>query len=41
VQPGSVLGAVATSGGTGSRLAYRQMFGGPASIVAVVSAGRS
>jgi hypothetical protein len=37
--PGSVFGLVATSAGTGSRLAYRQMFGGPASIDSRLSAG--
>ena len=41
VPPGSVFGRAAASGGTGSRLAYRQMLGGPASTAARVSAGKS
>ncbi len=41
VQPGSVLGVAATPGGTGSRLAYRQMLAGPASMLARVTGGSS
>ena len=41
VKPGSVFGRAATSAGTGSRLAYRQMLGGPASMDARVSGGYS
>ena len=39
VQPGSVVGRDAMSGGTGSSGAYRHMFGGPASMPARVRAG--
>jgi hypothetical protein len=39
VQPGSVLGVAAMPGRTGSRLAYRHMFAGPASIPSLVTGG--
>ena len=41
VRPGSVFGRSAMSGGTGSRLAYRQMFCGPSVIIRLVTGGRS
>ena len=41
VQPGSRFGLLATSGGTGSRLAYRHMLSGPDCTDSLVRAGRS